>query len=111
MTLNELKKIVDLYVSHNHGEDKVVIDLDQVSIGGGAYSEIEQIYEGIDWQKGTIRLAPKKSLIEKTKDRDIPIPIKKCPTFAKSYMCNACGGFVCKKDNYCKNCGQKLGEI
>ena len=46
MTLNELKKIVDLYISHNHCEDKVVIDLDQVSVGGGVYSEIEQIYEG-----------------------------------------------------------------
>ena len=110
MKLNELKKLIDFYVGRNKdNQDKeVVIELDQVSVGFSASSQVKQFYEGIDWDSGKFFISTKDKLIMKNKDRDIPVEIKKDPMFKNRYVCTACGYYVCKDDNYCRTCGNKL---
>lgn len=67
-----------------------------------------QIYEGMDWESGQIRISCQDKLIRKNKDRDIVMPIKKDPVFLKRYICVVCGGYVHKEDKYCCHCGQRL---
>lgn len=110
MKLKELKQSIDFYVSRNKdNQDKeVVVELDQVSVGFSASSQVVQFYEGIDWDSGKFFIGTKDKLIMKNKDRDIPIKIKQDPVFPKRFVCTACGCYVNKQDNYCSSCGQKL---
>lgn len=108
MKLNELKETIDLYCQKGEGDSNVVIELDQISIGGIASVKVKQIYAGIDWDRGKIIIIAEKPIIEKSKDRDNPVPIKHDPVFPKRFVCTACGGYIHKNDNYCCNCGQKL---
>lgn len=113
MKLKELKQLIDFYVSRNKdNQDKeVVVELDQVSVGFSASSQVVQFYEGIDWDSGKFFISTKNKLIMKNKDRDIPIEIKQDPVFPKRFVCTACGCYVCKDDNYCRTCGNKLKYI
>lgn len=110
MKLNELKKLIDFYVNRNkdNAEKDVVVQLDQASIGFTASSNITQFSEGIDWDSGKFFIGTKDKLIMKNKDRDIPVEIKKDPMFKNRFVCTACGYYVCKDDNYCRTCGNKL---
>lgn len=113
MKLKELKQSIDFYISRNQNneEKEVVVSLDQVSVGFSASSQVEQFYEGIDWDNGKFFISTKDTLIMKDKDRDIPVEIKKDPVFPKRFICTACGYYVCKGDNYCRTCGNKLKLI
>ena len=113
MKLKELKQSIDFYISRNQNneEKEVVVSLDQVSVGFSASSQVEQFHEGIDWDSGKFFIGTKDKLIMKNKDRDIPVEIKKDPTFNNKYVCSACGYYVCKGDNYCRTCGNKLKLI
>lgn len=113
MKLNELKKLIDFYINRNkdNAEKDVVVELDQVSIGFSASSQVKQFYEGIDWDSGNFFISTKDKLIMKNKDRDVPIEIKKDPMFKNRYVCTACGNYVNKNDNYCRTCGNKLKYI
>ena len=113
MKLKELKQSIDFYISRNQNneEKEVVVSLDQVSVGFSASSQVEQFHEGIDWDSGKFFISTKDKLIMKNKDRDIPVEIKKDPTFNNKYVCSACGYYVCKGDNYCRTCGNKLKYI
>lgn len=111
MKLKDLQQLIKFHCEHGCEEHNVVIELNQTSIGGVATTDIDQIYAGIDWDMGKIIITTKTPIIAKMKDRDIPVKIKKDPVFNKKYICSTCGFFISKDDNYCRHCGQKLGEL
>lgn len=108
MKFKQFKNLIDrIYKEKSHDFD-VIIALDEISVGGIASTNVDQIYQGIDWDMNKIIITPENPIIKKYKDRDIPIEIKKDPVFPKRFICTACGYYVCKDDNYCKHCGQAL---
>lgn len=113
MKLKELKQSIDFYISRNQNneEKEVVVSLDQVSVGFSEFSQVVQFHEGIDWDSGKFFISTKNKLIMKNKDRDVPVEIKQDPVFPKRFVCTACGCYVCKDDNYCRTCGNKLKYI
>ena len=70
MTLNELKHAVDFLVERGYGNNTVVITTRDDSVGGRAYCEVASICQGMDWEKGQIRISPVCNLVKKEKYRD-----------------------------------------
>ena len=113
MKVEELKKIIDIYIEQGKGKDDVVITLSNPSVGPRASTGISSIFPGFDWEQGQIRIEPKEKLITKDKDRDIPLPIKHREynlTNKKRIVrtCPKCGGFVKVSNKYCPSCGQRI---
>lgn len=111
MTLVELKQHIVRLIETGHGDWKVVVDLDQPSVGAGASTDVKMIYPGFDWQYGQIRICTTNKIIEKSKDRDLNIPKSQSSEFSKKYVCCSCGFFVRKGDNYCSICGQNIKGV
>ena len=105
MTLEELAHKVDLLWNRCGRDKQVVVTLNSASIGGRAFANVVDICNGIDWEAGQIRISVDKPIIEKNKDRDVPM--QKAKT-SNGYVCQACGYFVRKTDKYCSTCGQNL---
>ena len=110
MTLEELAHKVDILRNSGKQDRQVVVTLDSASIGSRAFANVVHICNGIDWEAGQVRIAVDRPIIEKNKDRDVPMPKAKCQT-AKGYVCPACGYFVRKDDKYCSTCGQNIQGV
>lgn len=110
MTLEELAYKVDWLWNNCKRDKQVVVTLNSTSMGGRAFANVRDICKGVDWEAGQIRIAVDRPIIEKNKDRDIPMPKAKCPT-TKGYVCRACGYFVRKDDKYCSTCGQNVEGV
>ena len=108
MTLEELAHEVDALWNRCERDKQVVVTLNSASMGGRAFANVVGIYNGIDWEAGQIRIAVDRPIIEKNKDRDIPMPKVKT---SNSYVCCACGYFVRKDDKYCHTCGQNVEGV
>lgn len=108
MTLEELAHKVDLLLSHCRQGKQVVVTLDTPSMGARACADVVDICDGIDWESGQVRIAVDRSIIEKSKDRDVPMPKAKT---SNGYVCRACGHFARKNDRYCSTCGQNVEGV
>ena len=108
MTLEELAHRVDWLWNNCTRDNQVVVTLNSASMGARASANVVGIYNGIDWEAGQIRIAVDKEIIEKSKDRDVPMPKAKT---TNGYVCPACGYFVRKDDKYCSTCGQNIAGI
>ena len=108
MTLEELAQKVNLLLSHCRQCKQVVVTLDTPSMGARACANVVDISNGIDWEDGQVRIAVDRPIMEKSKDRDVPMPKAKTPN---GYVCRACGCFVRKHDKYCSTCGQNVEGV
>ena len=108
MTLEELAHKVDLLLSHCRQRKQVVVTLDTPSMGTRACANVVDICNGIDWESGQVRIAVDRPIIEKSKDRDVPMPKAKT---SNGYVCRACGCFVHKNDRYWSTCGQNVEGV
>lgn len=108
MTLEELAHKVDLLLSHCRQRKQVVVTLDTPSMGARACANVVDICNGIDWESGQVRIAVDRPIMEKNKDRDVPMPKAKT---SNGYVCRACGYSVRKNDRYCSTCGQKVEGV
>ncbi len=108
MTLEELAHKIDFLWNNFKRDSQVVVTLNSSSMGGRAFANVVDICHGIDWEAGQIRIAVDKPIIEKNKDRDVPMPKAKT---SNGYVCPACGYFVRKDDKYCSTCGQNIEGV
>lgn len=101
---------------------KVVIRTNNKSIGHSSFVEIEDLYGGFDWDAGILFINPKEPLVKANLNRDKalePINLNNeapflCDSNSKRtvWLCRNCEAPISiKKDNYCRNCGQKLKEV
>ena len=115
MNLERLKEIVDFYYNKRNGElpkdIQVLITLKDPSIGGRAYSTIENISMGFDWEAGELRIEPQKHLFtDGNKLSDVKTVIQKEFNNRKYYVCPTCFQKITKADYFCRYCSQKLKD-
>lgn len=114
MTLNELKRQVDLNIKFGHGESTVLITLDQPSVGASASCGIKGIYAGFDWESGQIRISPDKKICKRGNERDVPqqkhseVIIGSNGKGRLYLFCPRCEERTKIESNWCNNCGQRL---
>jgi len=108
MTLEELAHKVNWLWNNCARDEQVVVTLDSASMGGRAFANVVDVSKGTDWEADQIRVGVDKLIIEKNKDRDVPMPKAKT---SNGYVCRACGYFVRKDDKYCSTCGQNIEGI
>lgn len=111
MKLSKIKEIVDNLVNSGYGDYNTVITTHDISIGARAYSDIQYISNGFDWESGQIRIEPQTDLISKSKDRDKELPIIKHiygQGIRNVISCPKCENHLRKDDRYCSNCGQRV---
>ena len=108
MTLEELAHKVNLLLSHCRQGKQVVVTLDTPSMGARACANVVDISNGIDWEDGQVRIAVDRPIMEKSKNRDVPMPKAKT---SNGYVCRACWCFVRKHDKYCSTCGQNVEGV
>lgn len=110
MTLNELKRSVDTCVQFGHGNDVVLITLSEPSFGWRASIGIRDIYPGIDWEYGQMRIEPDEAICKKGRAKDdlLPMHIYAYTAPRRFYSCPICETHVKKDDHYCSRCGQHL---
>lgn len=93
--------------SLGHGDDVVVIELDDKSVGRFASAGITHVTAGFDWDKGLVLLRPDRRIVSDMKSRDIP---KTKILWHGVIHCPNCERKVSKKANYCGHCGQRMSE-
>lgn len=113
MNLKELKETVDFVFnrSKNPEGSSVVITLSEPSIGSRAYSSVQGIYIGFDWETNQIRIEPSVDLVKKGNSLTDIRPIKFRKSFDKKNIvsaCPNCDSRIAKTDCYCRYCGQRL---
>ncbi len=116
MRLSELKRLVDLYASdtENKGIDlDVVITLEEPSVGGRAKSDISDIFQGIDWEHGQLRIEPTEKLCRKGRSKDNELEMRGIRYIydrktTTKYHCPSCSETLPKAARYCIKCGQKV---
>jgi hypothetical protein len=108
MTLEELAHKVNWLWNNCKRDKQVVVTLDSVSVGGRAFANVTSVDAGFDWEANQIRIDVDRPIIEKNKDRDVPMPKAKA---SNGYICRACGYFVRKDDKYCSTCGQNVEGV
>lgn len=113
MLLKEVKEKIDFLMKTGHENDLVVITTKDISVGPRGYQCVENIFSGMDWENGQIRIEPEEPVISLIKDRDKPlIAISKVYDTAgrKRYLrkCPKCEEHLKLQYNYCPKCGQKI---
>lgn len=117
--MNELKELTvrDLKDCINHvNEDdlnaRVVITLDEPSVGSRKSTGIIIAHRGFDWEAHQFRIEPKEKLSRNVFSRDTPKDIKK---WQEGYFCPRCDGSLTKKEvkgsRYCSHCGQRFSGL
>ena len=111
LTIRDLKDIIDR-TNENDLNARVVITLDEPSIGGRAFTSIIMAHMGFDWEAHQFRIEPKESLARNKFSRDTPRDIKK---WRDGYFCPRCDGSLMKKEvkesRYCRRCGQRFSGL
>lgn len=108
MKFKQFKELIDRIYKEKLNDFDVIIALDEISIGEIASTNVDQIYQGIDWDMNKIIITSENPVIKKFKDRDIPVKIKHDLSKSSKVICPICNEYVSKSDNYCKHCGQAL---
>lgn len=111
LTVKDLKDIIDR-TNENDLDARVVITLDEPSIGGRAFTSIIMAHMGFDWEAHQFRIEPKESLARNKFSRDTPRDIRK---WRDGYFCPKCDGSLMKKEvkegRYCSRCGQRFSGL
>ena len=111
LTVRDLKELVG-YVSEDDLNARVVITLDEPSVGSRAPTSIIMAHMGFDWEAHQFRIEPKESLARNKFSRDTPRDIKK---WRDGYFCPRCDGSLMKKEvkesRYCRRCGQRFSGL
>ena len=107
-TVKDLKDIINR-TNENDLDARVVITLDEPSIGGRAFTSIIMAHMGFDWENSQFRIEPKDPLARNKFSRDTPRDIRK---WREGYFCPKCDGALMKKEvkegHYCSCCGQRF---
>ena len=111
LTVRDLKNSLD-YVNEDDLNARIVITLDEPSIGGRAFTPIIMAHMGFDWEAHQFRIESKESLARNKFSRDTPRDIKK---WRDGYFCPRCDGSLMKKEvkesRYCRRCGQRFSGL
>ena len=111
LTVKDLKDIID-HTNENDLDARVVITLDEPSIGGRAFTSIIMAHIGFDWETHQFRIEPKELVARNKFSRDTPRDIKK---WRDVYFCPRCDGSLMKKEvkesRYCRRCGQRFSGL
>lgn len=111
LTVRDLKKNLD-YINEDDLNARVVITLDEPSVGGRKGTGIIMAHMGFDWEDNQFRIEPKEKLSRNTFSRDTPKDIKK---WRDGYFCPRCDGSLMKKEvkesRYCSRCGQRFSGL
>jgi hypothetical protein len=106
--INNIKIIESLFPSYQNMEDvNVVITTSESSIGGRAFTEVRNIFEGFDWERNQLRIEPIDKLL-KQPIRDTAEIIKQSLSGISFSGCSYCGRKVSREDYYCRQCGRKF---
>ena len=114
MILEELKQQIDYLYDKGCGKMIVLITTADKSVGGRAGTEINSVYEGMDWEHNQVRIQPEIKLVRQGNSRDDAMqPIVRSYTYPnnrtrKVIVCCKCEQILRKDDNYCSRCGQKI---
>lgn len=116
VNVNDAIKILSSYVNYDKefGEKLLLVTTSDRSIGSRASVRVKGIYQGFDWEHGQIRIETDEQIIKKYNDRDAEKDkwyFTERITNKKYSVCPVCHYRVGKKDNYCRYCGQKLGNV
>lgn len=111
LTIKDLKDIIDR-TNENNLNARVVITLDEPSIGGRAFTSIIMAHMGFDWETNQFRIEPKDPIARNKFSRDTPRDIRK---WRDGYFCPKCDGSLMKKEvkesRYCRRCGQRFSGL
>lgn len=111
LTVKDLKDIIDR-TNENDLDARIVITLDEPSIGSRAFTSIIMAHMGFDWENNQFRIEPKEPIARNKFSRDTPRDIKK---WRNGYFCPKCDGSLMKKEvkesRYCRRCGQRFSGL
>lgn len=111
LTIKDLKDIIDR-TNENDLNARVVITLDEPSIGGRAFTSIIMAHMGFDWENNQFRIEPKEPIARNKFSRDTPRDIRK---WRDGYFCPKCDDSLMKKEvkesRYCRRCGQRFSGL
>ena len=111
LTIKDLKDIIDR-TNENDLNARVVITLDEPSIGSRAFTSIIMAHMGFDWENNQFRIEPKEPIARNKFSRDTPRDIRK---WRDGYFCPKCDGSLMKKEvkesRYCRRCGQRFSGL
>lgn len=113
MKLSDFKRAVDLAVDHNHGDDDVLITLNEPYVG--AIAAVGVKYAGADpgFSSGEFRIYPDEPIVRKGYSLKDPMRMicrqyKYNRRTSTIYHCPLCGERLKKEAKYCMNCGQSV---
>ena len=111
LTVKDLKDIIDR-TNENDLDARIVITLDEPSIGSRAFTSIILAHMGFDWENNQFRIEPKEPIARNKFSRDTPRDIRK---WRDGYFCPKCDGSLMKKEvkesRYCRRCGQRFSGL
>lgn len=111
LTVKDLKDIIDR-TNENDLDARIVITLDEPSIGSRAFTSIIMAHMGFDWENNQFRIEPKEPIARNKFSRDTPRDIRK---WRDGYFCPKCDGSLIKKEvkesRYCRRCGQRFSGL
>ena len=111
LTVKDLKDIIDR-TNENDLDARIVITLDEPSIGSRAFTSIIMAHMGFDWENNQFRIEPKEPIARNNFSRDTPRDIRK---WRDGYFCPKCDGSLMKKEvkesRYCRRCGQRFSGL
>ena len=111
LTVKDLKDIIDR-TNENDLDARIVITLDEPSIGSRAFTSIIMAHMGFDWETHQFRIEPKEPIARNKFSRDTPRDIRK---WRDGYFCPKCDGSLIKKEvkesRYCRRCGQRFSGL
>ena len=111
LTVKDLKDIIER-TNENDLDARIVITLDEPSIGSRAFTSIIMAHMGFDWENNQFRIEPKEPIVRNKFSRDTPRDIRK---WRDGYFCPKCDGSLMKKEvkesRYCRRCGQRFSGL
>ena len=111
LTVKDLKDIIDR-TNENDLDARIVITLDEPSIGSRAFTSIIMAHMGFDWENNQFRIEPKEPIARNKFSRDTPRDIRK---WRDGYFCPKCDGSLMKKEvkesRYCRRCRQRFSGL
>ena len=111
LTVKDLKDIIDR-TNENDLDARIVITLDEPSIGSRAFTSIIMAHMGFDWENNQFRIEPKEPIARNKFSRDTPRDIRK---WRDGYFCPKCDGSLMKEEvkesRYCRRCGQRFSGL
>ena len=111
LTVKDLKDNIDR-TNENDLDARIVITLDEPSVGSRAFTSIIMAHMGFDWENNQFRIEPKEPIARNKFSRDTPRDIRK---WRDGYFCPKCDGSLMKKEvkesRYCRRCGQRFSGL